>query len=298
MRELQLAVKDPARAAQAYYLLGNIYRSEGRFDQAAVQYNRALENNPGELSRAVHFNLGTTCEAQGDVKKAIKIYEGILQEDIDFGSLKRRVKWLKATNLLSMRSRPLQAAISSYGKKDIIALWGREEKNSSRSSRRDEVSVSFGQEHNQAGFDYYLKGMYQAAEEELSLAVQLDPHFGTALNNLGVCLAKAGRFEEARMRLTEAVQLDPASAIFYNNLGVIFLLLDKIEPAKTALEKSYALDFESSAACINLGDVYYLLGKIEKAVELYRKVGAFDPLSDIVERRFLYKIPAPAAGNG
>lgn len=295
LRELQIAVKDPARASLAYNLLGNIYRSEGRYDLAAAQYNRGLETNPGGISRVLRFNLGTTHEAQGDVKKAIKIYESILQEDIDFGNLKKRVKWLKATGLPCMRTKALAAVVTDSGKREIIAFWGREAR-SSHADRRSEISVSFGQEHNQAGFEYFMKGMCQAAEEEFTLAVQLDPRFDVALNNFGVSLAKAGRWEEARLRLSEAVQQNPASSIFYNNLGVVYFLLGKIDLGRTALEKSCALDAESAPACLNLGDIYYLNGKTEKAIELYRKIGPCDLLSDLAERRLLFKVPSPPPG--
>ena len=291
VRELQLAQKDTARASLAFNLLGNIYRSEGRCDLAAAQYNRALESASPEISKTIRFNLGTTYEAQGQVRKAIKIYESILQEDIDFGGLDKRVKRLKMTSLQSMRSHLLQAVIFEYSKRDLMALWGWEARSGNRGGRREEVSVSFGQEHNQEGFDYFMKGMYQAAEEEFSLATQLDRRFAPALNNFGIALAKAGRLEEARLRLAEAAEIDPASAVHYNNLGAINFLLGKLDLAKVALEKSYALDPESAAVCLNLGDLYYLKKDLQKAIELYRKIGAFDPLSDIAKQRLLYKVP-------
>lgn len=291
VRELQLGQKDTARAPLALNLLGDIYRSEGRFDLAAAQYNHALELSTPEHSRIIHFNLGTTYEAQGQVRKAIKIYEGILQEDIDFGNLKKRIRDLKATSLLCMRNLPLEAVIHEYGKKGIIALWGRDLRAGAHPGRKEEVNVSFGQEHNSEGFEFFMKGMFPAAEEEFSLAVQLDRRFGAALNNLAVTLAREGKFEEARLRLNEAVQIDPASAVFYNNLGVIYLLLGRIDLASTALEKSFALDPESSAVCLNLGDVHYWKKDVPKAIEFYRRVGMFDPLSSLARKRLMYKMP-------
>jgi tetratricopeptide (TPR) repeat protein len=297
LRELQVAVKDSARAAAAYSLIGNIYRSEGRFDLAEEQYQRALEANPGENAKSINLRLGSAAEAQGEVKKAIKIYERILQEDIDFGNLKKRVKALKSIALSSLRSRTLQAVFPCYGEKEIIALWSRETRAAPRAPSREEVVLSFGQEHNQAGFEYFMKGMQQAAEEEFTLAVQLDPHFAAALNNLAICLARQGRYEEARLRLMETVQLTPDAAVFFSNLGLIQFLLDRKDAARTALEKSLALDPEEAAVSLNLGDLYYREGKIEKAFELYRRVGDFDPLSDLAERRLLFKTPGPSAGK-
>jgi tetratricopeptide (TPR) repeat protein len=291
IRELQLAQKDQAKAPAAFSLLGDVYRAEGRFDLAAAQYNRALEASVSpDQSKLLRFNLGTTYEAQGDIRKAVKLYEGITQEDIDFGGLKQRIKNLKTTTLLSMRYHALTAVITEFGKKEIIAIWGRDARFTGR-GRKEEMNVSFGQEHNQEGFEFFMKGMFPAAEEELTLAVGLDRHFGCALNNLGVTLAREGKLEEARARLAEAVQVDPASSVFYNNLGVVYFLLGKTDLAATALEKSYALDPETSAICLNLGDLCYLKKETQKAVELYRRVGDFDTLSDLARRRLFCKVP-------
>ncbi|MBN3032912.1 MAG: tetratricopeptide repeat protein [Candidatus Saganbacteria bacterium] len=291
VRELQLAQRDQARAPAAFLLLGDVYRSEGRFDLAAAQYNRALEAAVSpEQTRLLRFNLGTTYEAQGDVRKAVKIYETIIQEDIDFGGLKKRIAQLKTTSLLSIRNRTLAAVIVEFGKKELVAVWGRDLRLAGR-ARREEMNVSFGQEHNQEGFNYFMKGMWPAAEEEFTLAVGLDRQFGSALNNLGVTLARQGRLEEARGRLQEAVQVDPASAVFYNNLGVVYLLLGRGDLAFTALEKSAALDPEAAHLCLNLGDLYYARKEARKAIEQYRRVGDYDTLADLARRRLFCKVP-------
>ena len=99
----------------------------------------------------------TAYEAQGEIKKAIKIYEAILQEDIDFGNLKKKVKLLKSTSLPSLRGKPLLALSGEANKNEIVALWGREEKVQGNNQGLEEFSISFGQEHNLAGFDYFMK---------------------------------------------------------------------------------------------------------------------------------------------
>ncbi len=293
VRELQIALKDQARAPFACNLLGCVHRGEGRYDLAAAQFNRALELAPSEIpnfSRTVRFNLATTYEAQGNVHKAIKSYESILSEDIDFGNLKKRVKYLKGTSLQSIRNRSLLMVISEYGKREIVALWGREGKPRS-TGRREDVRVSFGQNHNNSGFEHYMKGMYKAAVEELLLAVQLDARFPTALNNLGVAMAKEGKFNEARLRFEDAVNLEPHSVVFRNNLGAVYLLLGQIDQARAELEKAYTFDPELSGVCLNLGDICYLKRDIRRAIDLYRRAGNFDVLSELAEQRLLYKVP-------
>jgi len=292
IRELQLAARDQSRAAFAFNLLGKIYRRDGRLDLAAAQFRRAEETAAGEVSdfvRQVRFNLGTTYEGQGNIQRALAIYEGILQEDIDFGDIGRKLEYLKASSLHSLRDKALVAVVSRQGERHIVAFWGRMGKIGG--GRRETVSVSFGQNYNTAGFDYFMKGMYKAAIEEFSLAVQLDAGFAVALNNLGVALAKEGRLGEAKIRIENAVHLDPGSAVIRNNLGVIYLLRGEVEPARLEFEKARVIDPKLPALCLNLGDVCYTKKEIQKAIELYKKVGNFDVLSDIAEERLLYKIP-------
>jgi tetratricopeptide (TPR) repeat protein len=291
VRELQLAQKDVARAAAAYNLLGDIFRSEGRFDLAAAQYNRAQELATPDFARTVRFNLGTTYEARGEVKKAIKLYEGIMQEEIDFGDLDRRIKYLKSMTLASMRNRPLQLAIREFGRKEVIGLWGGEAKGGSRAGRKEDISVSFGHGHNAEGVNYFFKGMYPAAEEELNLAVQMDRRFGAALNNLGVTLAQQGRLEESRGYFAETIQLDPASAVYYGNFGTINLLLGRGDTALTALEKSRTLDPQCAAVLLNLGDAYYARREARKALDCWKQIGTHDTLSDLAKKRLRYKVP-------
>ncbi|MFH1825984.1 MAG: tetratricopeptide repeat protein [bacterium] len=293
VRELQIALKDQVRAPFAANLLGCIYRSEGRYDLAAAQFNKALELAPAELAdfaRSVRFSLGTTFEAQGLVKKALKIYESILQEDIDFGNLKQKVKQLKACSLKGMRVKSLIAVFGESGPKELVFLWGCEGKNG-RSSRKEEMSVSFGQDHNASGFDYYMKGMYKAALEEFQLAVQLDSKFDVALNNLGIAFLKEGRFTEAREKFEEAVQLDPHSAVFRNNLGLAYFLTGQIDKAMAELEKAYTRDPELSAVCLNFGDICVMRKDIRRAIDLYKRAGKFDVLAEITEHRLAYRVP-------
>jgi len=293
IRELQVALKDRVRAPFAYSLLGCIYRAEGRYDLAASQYNRALEAAPAETSdftREIRFNLGTTYEAVGTIRKALKIYEEILQEDIDFGDLKKRVRYLKNTSLQSLRDKALLAVITRYGQKEVLALWGREGKLGG-GAKKEEMSISFGQEHNHAGFEYFIKGMTKAALEEFELAVQLDTKFAVGTNNLSIALLKEGRLAEARIKLEEALRSEPHSLVLRNNLGVVYYLTGETERGRKELESVQALDPELSALCLNLGDIYYAKGNIEPAIKLYQKIGKYDALGELAEQRLLYKTP-------
>lgn len=293
VRELQLAVKDQARAPFAINLLGCIHRGEGSFDQAAAQFNRALEMAPSELDdfrRNVRFNIATTYEAQGQVSKALKLYEQILQEDIDFGDLERRVKYLKATSLRSMQAKALLMVAAEPGSQDVVVIWGREGK-SKKNSRREEMSLSFGQTHNVAGYDFFMKGMHKAALEEFQLAVQLDAKFATALNNYAVALVREGKLYDAKSNLEDAVHIDPGSVVLRNNLGLVYSLLGQKAQAEQELAKAYTLDPELTGVCLNFGDICYAKNDIRRAIDLYTRAANFDVLAEVAEKRLRFKTP-------
>jgi superkiller protein 3 len=293
IRELQIALKDQVRAPFACNLLGCLYRGEGRYDLAAAQFNRALELAPSELSdliRTVRFNLGSAYEAQGLIGKALKIYESVLLEDIDFGDLKKRISYLKSTSLKSMGTKSLLMVFSNISTKEVVSLWGREGKNG-KNVRENEISLSFGQNHNSSGFEYFMKGMFKAALDEFELAVQLDVKFAAALNNLAVSLIREGKFYEARARLEDAVDLNPNSVVFRNNLGVVYFMLGKFKEAYAEFEKAFTLDSGCSGVCLNFGDLNYLKKNIKQAFELYSGVGKFDVLTEIADQRLAFKTP-------
>lgn len=293
IRELQIALRDCARAPFAYNLLGKIYKCEGRFDLAQNQFSKALENIPPELADLalrLTFNLGGACEAQGLLRKALKAYEQVLSRNIDFGDLSRRVKRLKETSLFSVRNKMLLAATSKYRGKQILGIWGRQSRKS-RAKREEEENLSFSQKHNSLGFEYFVKGMHKAAMEEFGQAARMDPKNTSVLNNLSITLAHEGRLEEALRNLSLAISIQPDCAILHNNLGVIYYLKGGISQAEKELNQAAALDPDLAGICLNRGDIYYSIGKVQEAIEDWKKIGEYDPLSELASDRLLYKIP-------
>lgn len=290
IRELQLIMKDQAKVPAASNLLGEIYRGEGLYERAIDQFTRGLENPPPEIFLTLQANLGSVYEASGEARKALKCYELVLQEDLDFAGLQKRVKSLKATSLPSLRNKYLVMAVAYPGRLETVAGWGREGR-SARGNRKDDMSVSFGQNYNTSGFEYFIKGMYKAALDEFTLATQLDARFSAALNNLAVCLAKEGKIKEARLKLEEAVQLEPLSAIIHNNFGAVLLLQGELGAARAELEKAREYDQELTAVMLNLGDAYYGEKKSEKALGLYQQIGEYDIMTEPAARRLRYLVP-------
>lgn len=284
LRELQTSLKDVQRAPFVYQLLGNLYREEGRFDLAVSSYEKGLECAPldqPDVKKRLKFSLALTFEAQGLIKKSIKLFEELLQEDVDFPNLKEKIKFLKASSLASVQNKML-AAVSGF------AFWGREARGG---AKRQTLAVSFGGNYNNSGIDYFMKGMQPAALEEFTLACQLDPDFSAAKNNLGVTFLIAGQLNEAQQKLREAFELEPASAIVSSNLGLSYLLQDNLAEARKWLEKARAVDPELSAAAFNLADLAYAEDQAQAALALFSSIPQSDLLGDLAAKRLLYKVP-------
>ncbi|MFA4967058.1 MAG: tetratricopeptide repeat protein [Candidatus Margulisiibacteriota bacterium] len=290
LREMQLALKDFKRAPFANLLLGNFYREEGRFDLATSILKRGLEGLTPEMSdtsKKLRFSLALAYESQGLIKKSLSILEEIFQEDVNYPNLADKIKFLKASSLASVQNKILVAVPAFYNAQAIIGFWGREAKNS---AKKQTLNVSFGQNYNNSGFDYLLKGMYQAAQEEFTLCAQLDPNFSTGVNNLGVAHLIDNRREEALHRFKDAFELDPASSIIANNIGLAYYLLENYAEAQKWLEKAIAVNHDLAAAYINSGDVFIKEDQGQKAIEYYKKIPSSDILSENAQRRLWGRI--------
>ncbi|MCX5751535.1 MAG: tetratricopeptide repeat protein [Candidatus Saganbacteria bacterium] len=293
VEELQLAAKDHSRSAFAYNLLGLCFKENGQFHIALEQFKKALENLPPELrefGKIAQLNMGGAYEALGLLMKAVSTYEGVMGEDVRFVSLKEKIRDLKTSKLSTLRSRCLVCILSNLQDKKIIAFWGRRTRVNSL-KKEEELSISFGQEHNNNGFDLFMKGMYEGAKEEFSLAVQLDAGFATALNNLGVVYLLEGKTEDAHVCFTGAREKEADVVIALNNIGVAHLIKGDYEKALKNLEAARKLAGPNSALSINLGDTYFLLGRVEEAFKAYKEVPDLDVLSDFVSRRLMFRTP-------
>ncbi|MCX5726176.1 MAG: tetratricopeptide repeat protein, partial [Candidatus Saganbacteria bacterium] len=292
IEELQLALKDQARASFTHNLLGLCFKEDGRFDLAEVQFAEALRMLPPELSdlsKVIGFNLGSTLEAQGLIEEAIAQYQAVLSKDINYGRLQQRINYLSASNPASLRNKALIGIAPVLASEKVVVLWGRDGRSLSGGKGVELLNISFGQDHNRAGFEYFMKGMNKSAKEELILATSLDPGLASALNNLGMLLLKEGNLEEAESKLSRAIDCDPTASVFHSNLGLIHYLNKNYKDAEMKFKRALSLDASLSPTLINLGDVLYLEGNAKQAIAQWEKVKEFDLVSEFAKRRLLFR---------
>ena len=96
--ELQQAVKDPRKKAEAQFLLGRAFQQKNLGDLALGQFEKALQaSGQGQLAKDSLYEMGSLCEQLGRRDQAIQHFARILEQDIGFKDVAQRIDRLKAS---------------------------------------------------------------------------------------------------------------------------------------------------------------------------------------------------------
>jgi tetratricopeptide (TPR) repeat protein len=288
-RALQNALKDATRAVASHRLMGVIFKEQGRYDLATAQFEKMLEYKTDDPdAEKISWSQAASCkEAFGLIPEAVALYEKVVSQDMEFESLSSRIKYLNNTNPSSVRNKAL-AAVIDLDTGTIKAVWGRDGRRH-RSDDEDLMSVTFGQGHNNSGFDKFMKEKVKEAEDDFILASQLDPGLFAAHNNLGVVYLKNKDAEKARLVFSNLMIEDPAHPVYLNNLGILQALKGDLESAAKSFGSALKSDKEFSAANYNLSQILLKNGSVKEALEHFRKIKACDPLYESSQRRVYYR---------
>lgn len=179
----QVLAAQPSSAA-AYQLLGEIYASAGRLDDARHEFERILQLQPASVM--AHTMVGILLQMQNRPADAERAYEAAVQADArGAGVAANNLAWLIAerNGNLDLALQHAQSAVAalrdSAGPKDTL------------------------------GWIYYRKGMPERAVAALKEAVAQEPGSARYHYHLGLACAAAGDSTQARQALERALALQP-----------------------------------------------------------------------------------------
>ncbi len=125
--------------------------------------------------------------------------------------------------------------------------------------------------HRNLGITLERLNQTKDAEEQLKLALKMNPDDAFALNYLGYWWADQGRnLEEAISLIERAVELRPDSGYFVDSLGWVHFRLGNAKRAVRFLEQATALEPADAEITGHLGDVYWYLGRRDEAIFKWR----------------------------
>ncbi|MBI4938883.1 MAG: tetratricopeptide repeat protein [Nitrosomonadales bacterium] len=165
-----------------HYNLGLALRAQGKLDDAAASYRKAIALQPGYAE--AHFNLGNVLQKQGKLEDAVASYRKALALKPD---------WVDAHNNLGsalQEQGKLDAAIASYRR--AIAL-----------------KPGFANAHNNLGIALQKQGKPEDAAASYHRAISLKPDYADAHKNLGSVFQDQGQMDKAMECYRKAISLDP-----------------------------------------------------------------------------------------
>ncbi len=127
------------------------------------------------------------------------------------------------------------------------------------------------------GYVRHLQGLDEAAIEELTRAIDIDPHCATYRNSLAVVLHKAGRFAEAVEQGRAVVEREPGNPAFHFNLGNALKDSGAFADAVTCYRKALAVHPDDPEILNNLGVALTHCDGAVEALSLFRRAAGLRP---------------------
>jgi tetratricopeptide (TPR) repeat protein len=205
----------------AHNNLGLIFKSEGKLDQAAHQYEQAILLKPGFAQG--HYNLGIALFKQGHTDEAItEIQQAIRLEPCD------------------------SRAYYNYA----IALGGTGHTDEAVKQYEEAIRLDpdYVDAHINLGIMLSQQGKIDEALAQFTEAARLAPDDAEAHNNLGAVLRAKGRLNEAIGQFQEAIRLNPSHDLAHANLGLVLLKQGRTDEALQQFQAALQLNPENAEA--------------------------------------------------
>lgn len=181
---LRKAIELDATLLQAYSLLGGIYLSQKKPDEAVAEFERVVAKQPKNI--AAHTMIGMILQAQGKGAEAQKRYEQIVTMDSRAAVASNNLAWM-------------------YAEADINLDQALTLAQAAKAQLPDQPEVN-----DTLGFVYLKKNLATLAVPPLRLSVEKDPKNPIYHYRLGVAYSKTGDKDGARKELQEALKLNSA----------------------------------------------------------------------------------------
>ena len=169
------------------------------------------------MRAASYNNLATAYREQGELPRAIELYEAALSLDENYAQAYNNIG-----SALAASGQP-ESAIEHY-------------------QRAVAIDPDTGDLRYNYGNALLAADRYAEAAEQFRFAVDAWPQDAEAHNNLGIAFASGGRMAEAAEAFREAVRLDPGGALAHRNLGIALEELGDVAGAQRHYAEAQRLE--------------------------------------------------------
>ncbi len=177
--------KEALRKAEAFYKLGIAKMQEGQYQEAFVNFQKAIMNNPED--KRSYYALGLVYQEFGQYKEAEASFKKAIELDKNYS---------EAYNSLGL----LYTKMSRYA----------EAEEAFKKALSNPLYLNPERAITNLGMLYYRQGRYDEAEAQFKAALRRVSGFFPAYYGLALCYRAKGLYSEAGEALEEAIKLDPA----------------------------------------------------------------------------------------
>ncbi len=206
--------------ADYYGELGDDYYDETDFDNALINYNKAIQLNPRDAR--VYVRRGFIYHFKGEVTKAYEDYETAIRLNPDLN----KEDYMKCMNFDSNSNDPnpgIRACTSTINE-----------------------FPSFSLAYYKRGAIYFSARNYTAAMPDFNKSISIYPDFTNSYVYRGLIYSNTDRDNLAITEYTKAIQLfgenDPKAYLPYNARGISYEALGNLKQAANDYRKAYQLN--------------------------------------------------------
>ena len=254
LREAERCCREVLRAepkwAEAWNLLGALYRRASRWEEAKRCFREALKVEPENA--AFLNNLGEAHRLAGELEKAQKYFREAIQNSPEY---------IRAYNNLGI----------------TLQSEGRFEEAEAKLRQAIDLNPQYAAARNNLGNALYAQERSEDATPHYREAIALQPNYARAYNGLGLALQHMGEKEEAVAHFRKTIEIEPRYAKGHYNLAGVYRELERGEAALAALEEALRIDPEYTSALIRKGALLLDAKKPEEALEVQRRAVEIDP---------------------
>ena len=189
-------------------------------------YRWVLRLGGGPYKYIAHYNLGRWLQEEGKYEEAAKHY--------------RRAIELKPDHRI---------AYNNLG--NVLCFMGRFEECKAAYFRALEIK-DYASPHNNLADLYLRQGRLEKAEEEVLIALRMEPDHATFVRTYAEVLTAQGRLEEAEEQYRHAISIDPNAISSYEELADLLTRQQRSEEAEELRQKAHELEMAKEFRCEGL----------------------------------------------
>jgi protein O-mannosyl-transferase len=244
------AVRKSPLKARPYINRGLAYQDKGNFDQAILDYNKAIEIKPN-LAEA-YINRGLSYQDKGNFDQALLDYnKGIaIKPNLAEAYYNRGLAYQDKGNL--------DQAILDYNK----AI---------------EIKPEYADAYYNRGLVYQNKGNLNQTILDCNKAIEINPEYADAYYNRGLAYQDKGNLDQALLDYNKAIEIKPNYADVYCNRGLAYQDKGNLNQALLDYNKAIEIDSNYAGAYINRGLAYQNKSNLNQALLDYNKAIEIDP---------------------